>query len=237
MKTNQRKADEYAEFRQYYNSDLFFKNLLLPSKSSMHHFRMQSFANNRFYRVRQTIKFKKELQDIILKKRAKNVYFTPVKWLDPLDIKTKSTDYMLSSPLYFDIDSNILPTSEFGEAKKTTGLLTEYIKSEYGRAPSWVVFSGKRGFHVYYWNWDEIPKKYPKPQERIKVFKQERSKILKELLEEKILVDRSVTADPWRILRVPGTLHGETHMIALKVDNLESFSLEKAQVKSKLHRL
>ena len=237
MKTKQRNEDEYEKFREYYSSKLFLTNLFLPEKTSMHHFRFQLFSNNRFYRVRQTIKFKRELQDLVLKKRPKNIYFTPVKWLDSLNIKRKPTDCMLSSPLYFDIDSNILPTPEFHEAKKITCTLIDYIKSKYEREPSWVVFSGKRGFHVYYWDWDKIPKKFPKPEERIRVFKEERNKILKELSKEGILVDDSVTADPWRILRVPGTLHGETHLIALKVDNPKLFSLEKAQMKSKVPNL
>ena len=131
MKTKQKDKDEYENFREYYSSILFLKNLLLPKKPSMHHFRIQLFSSNRFFRVRQTIKFKRELQDVVLKKRPRNIYFTPVKWLDPLNIQRKSTDYMLSSPLFFDIDSNILPTPDFREARKMTCRLIGHIKNNY----------------------------------------------------------------------------------------------------------
>jgi DNA primase catalytic subunit len=43
-----------------------------------------------------------------------------------------------------------------------------------------------------------------------------------------IKIDYSVTTDPWRVLRVPGTLHGETGYIALKIDNLGKFDAKMA---------
>ena len=228
----QRETDSYESFRKYYSSDLFFRYLFLPEKSSMHHFRLRLFSNNRFYRVEQTIKYKRELQDLIFREQPRDIYFTPVKWLDPLNIRRKPTDYMLSSPLYFDIDSEKFSTISFSRTKKMTHMLIDYIKGEFGRKPSWVVFSGKRGFHVYYWDWDSIPREYPRPEQRIRAFKEERRKILDELSKKGIIVDESVTIDPWRILRVPGTLHGETLQIALKMDDLESFSQEQSRIKN-----
>jgi len=230
MNTKQKDENEYETFRIYYSSSFFLRNLVLPMKPSMHHFRFQLLPDGKFYRVRQTIKFKRELQDLILRKRPKNVYFTPVKWLDPINISKLHTEYMLSSPLFFDIDSAIIPTQSFHKATEMTIMLADYIEGKYGKKPSWIVFSGKRGFHIYYWDWDDIPQKYPKSKDRITKFKEERSRILSELSKEGIIVDISVTTDPWRILRVPGTIHGETHLIALRIDNIDSFSLEKARL-------
>jgi len=224
--------NDYEPFSRYYSSNLFLKNLVLPERPSMHHFRFRLFSNNRFYRVEQTIKYKRELQDLIFKKKPRDIFFTPVKWLDPLNIKRSSTDYMLSSPLYFDIDSDRLSAPGFCDTEKMTRMLIDYIKCKYGKEPSWIVFSGKRGFHVYYWDWDSIPSECPKPEQRIKVFKQKRTKISDELSRKGIIVDKSVTVDPWRVLRVPGTLHGETLLIALKMDDLESFSQEQSRIES-----
>lgn len=222
-----RSIKSFNAFREYYSSKLFLKNLALPEKSSHHHFRFQSFSSNRFYRIRQTIKYKRELQKLILKREPRNVYFTPIEWLDPLNIR-KTTDYMLSSPLFFDVDSKLPCISGINRSIQTSLKLISYIKSKYGRNPSWIVFSGRRGFHIYYWNWDNIPRRYQKATERIKYFKTTRQKIVKELLNAHIKIDYSVTTDPWRVLRVPGTLHGETGYIALKIDNLGKFDAKMA---------
>jgi len=225
---NSRKhVERFEVFRQYYASESFLKNLVLPSKPSLHHFRFQSFSSNRFYRIARTIKYKREMQILILKKEPKNVYFTPVKWLMPSNMR-KVTDYMLSSPLFFDVDSKLSPIEGLNKAAQTATRVIEFIEIEYGRHPSWIVFSGRRGFHIYYWEWDDIPRRYPRASDRVSKFKETRRKIVKELLKAKIVVDYSVTTDPWRLLRVPGTLHGETGYIALKIDDIAQFRVEMA---------
>jgi len=216
--------DSFEAFQKYYSSKFFLKNLMLPSKSSFHHFRFQLFSGERFYRVRQTIKYKRELQALILDKKPKNVYFTPVKWLAPLDVR-KTTDYMLSSPLFFDVDSKLSSLDGVKKSVQTAIELIEYIRRKYDRHPSWTVFSGRRGFHIYYWDWDDIPKRYQKASERIKHFRKTRQRIAKDLLNSRIMIDYSVTTDPWRVLRVPGTLHGETGLIAIRIDDLRLFNV------------
>jgi DNA primase catalytic subunit len=54
--------------------------------------------------------------------------------------------------------------------------------------------------------------------------------MLEELQQKAIQVDKSVTSDPWRLLRVPGTLHGKTGMIAKLFRDLKDFSFEKVRV-------
>lgn len=217
--------DAFKVFRQYYSSEQFLENLVLPKKSSQHHFRFQLFSGDRFCRIAQTIKFKRELQELIQKKEPKNVYFTPVKWLAPIDLK-KGTDYMLSSPLFFDVDSKLPYPDGIEESVQNSTRLIKYIKLKYRRHPSWIIFSGRRGFHIYYWNWDYIPRRYPRAADRIKYFKITRQRICNELLKAHIKIDYSVTTDPWRVLRVPGTLHGETGLIVLKIDTISRFHIE-----------
>ncbi len=221
-------------FLSYYNSDRFLTELRLPDKPGLHHFRFQYFAKGRlFRRVYDIVDSKSKLRTIIQKRCPKNVYFTPVKWLDPINVnrhKDKEiNDYMLSSPLFFDIDRQLLNSPTIDSALEMTEILIGYIKKEYSRVPDWIVFSGKNGFHVYYWNWDNIVRDYCSPEDRILAFKKARFKILSELKNLSIRVDASVTMDPWRVLRVPGTLHGDSGLIAKALTSLTDFSFERTQ--------
>lgn len=137
---------------------------------------------------------------------------------------------MLSSPLYFDVDKKLIPKQTLAATIENTQRLINYIEGKSGQKPSWIVFSGNEGFHVYYWKWDNIPKQYSSPDKRIKEFIKSRRQILTQLRKKEIAVDWSVTADPWRILRVPGTLHGDTCLIAKLFDKLSDFSIQKTML-------
>jgi DNA primase small subunit len=158
-----------------------------------------------------------------------NAYFTPVKWLNPIYVgHTKNElDVMLSAPLYFDIDMQDLTPSTFSEAKRHTIRLIEFLEKENGRCPDLVVFSGRQGFHVYFWEWDMQEIQRLSPIKRLVEFRKRRTAILKTLKRKKIVVDERITADPFRILRIPNTLHGKTGLIAKPVLEIEKFNPEK----------
>lgn len=222
-------------FLNYYQSERFESELELPEKPNFHHFRFECFSKRRrFRRLRDVVRDKGTLRIAIIKECPKNVFFSPVKWLDPINVRRKKDkgikDYMLSSPLYFDVDKKLVSKQTLVATIENTQRLINYIEDRSGRKPSWVVFSGSEGFHVYYWKWDNIPKQYSSPEKRIKTFIKSREQILTELLKKEIAVDRSVTADPWRILRVPGTLHGDTCLIAKLFDRLSKFSIKKTML-------
>jgi DNA primase catalytic subunit len=226
--------EKKAEFLKYYESERFEIELRLPHKPSFHHFRFDCFSDRHlFKRLRKVVKNKETLRTEIIKDCPKNIFFTPVKWLDPINVRRKKDkeiqDYMLSSPLYFDVDAEQFSERTIGSAIKTAQELIQYLEDKEGLKPDWIIFSGKRGFHIYYWNWDDIPKRYGLANERIEVFTVNREKILNDLARKKIFVDNSVTPDPWRVLRVPGTLHGDTGLIAKAFKSLEEFSIEKTK--------
>jgi len=110
--------------------------------------------------------------------------------------------------------------------------LIDYMERNYGRTPSWLVFSGRRGFHVYYWDWDDIVKEYGSPVDRLRQFIKSRKAIMKELERASIKVDTTVTADPWRVMRIPGTLHGKTGFVAVPVSDLSKFTIDCAKITS-----
>lgn len=171
-----------------------------------------------------------QLIDTVRRHVPMNAYFTPVKWLSPIYVAhTKGEiDVMLSSPLYFDVDFKDAVPPTFHGAKMETMRLMDFIDDQHGRHPDLVVFSGRQGFHVYFWNWDFNEIEELAPDDRISEFKRKRSQILAELKQRNICVDPRVTADPYRIMRIPYTLHGTTGLIAKSVNNVEAFDAKES---------
>ena len=130
---------------------------------------------------------------------------------------------VLSSVLYFDIDLSLLQPPTFLQAKRNTQELIETINAKYGKNSDLVIFSGRQGFHVYYWDWNTHKIIDLHPLDRVKEFVVERKRRLKELSERGVIVDSQITLDPYRIMKIPGTLHGETGLVAKPVSNVMSF--------------
>lgn len=225
-------SDLKKRFLKYYQSDRFNSDLVLPETPNFHHFRFELFSEKKvFKRLRDVVRNKQILRAAITKEIPKGVFFSPVKWLDPINIRRRIdkniSDYMLSSPLYFDVDKKLIPGRTLSSAIIVTKRLIDYLEKTFGRKPDWTVFSGAEGFHVYYWEWDNIPKQHDSSNKRIEEFIKSRKRILAQLYKEKIVVDHSVTADPWRMLRVPGTINAGSCLIAKLFGQIEDFSLEK----------
>jgi DNA primase catalytic subunit len=217
-------------FLKYYRSKRFDLELALPESPNFHHFRFELFSQERtFKRLRDVVRNKEILKTAIVKEVPKGVFFSPVKWLDPTNVRRRIDrnvgDYMLSSPLYFDIDKKLVPGQTLSSAITVTKKLIEYFEETCERKPDWTVFSGAEGFHVYYWEWDNIIEQYGLANKRIWEFIKSRKRILSNLYEKKIHVDPSVTTDPWRLLRVPGTIHADTCLVARLLEGINDFSL------------
>jgi len=212
-------------FRSYYDSEFREAELHLDDVK-FRHFRFDLFSRRvRFERIRDIFRSESELREKICQVVPRNAYHTPVKWLNPIYVaKTKTEiDVMLSSPLFFDIDLDLTVAKSFGVARDTTVDLIGFIEDRFDRIPDLIVFSGRQGFHVYYWDWDFDKLVQLAPNERIECFIKERMKILKELERAGITVDPTVTADPFRLMKIPNTLHGKTGLIARPVENISAF--------------
>jgi len=222
----EKQKDIYHLFRTYYTSE-FVKTKLFLEAVKFRHFRFELFSQHvRFERIKDIFRKEEEVKAAISRIVPRNAYHTPVKWLNPIYVaKTKSEiDIMLSSPLYFDIDLDMKTVDNFGEAKDTLKELLAFIETRFERKPDLVVFSGRKGFHVYYWKWDFDKMENLSPKERVASFIRERKKILFELEQSEIRVDPTVTADPYRLMKIPNTLHGKTGLIARPIFNLASFN-------------
>ncbi len=167
-------------FSQYYKTS-FKPDLIKIPDLKFRHFRFQLFSEtNRFLRLRHIIQTKEQLYEKIVDIIPLNAYFTPVRWLSPIFVKKTKTeiDVMLFSALYFDIDLEKKRQFSFDQTKETTRRLIDYIFDEYQKFPDLVVFSGRRGFHIYYWDWDTFNLRNMLPQKRIENFIARRKEIL-----------------------------------------------------------
>jgi DNA primase catalytic subunit len=212
-------------FDSYYKG--FFTNdkIILPDLK-FRHFRFQLFSKKTtFRRIMDVIQSPDQLREKLAKYVPLNAYFTPVKWLNPVYVgHTKNTlDVMLSAPLFFDIDMQDLDPPVFSEVKRNTMVLIEIMKEEYCRTPDLIIFSGRQGFHVYFWDWNSSKIMKLSPLERISEFKRQRIMVLEFLRRKKAVVDERITADPFRIMKIPNTLHGKTGLIAKAVKCVEDF--------------
>lgn len=213
-------------FKSYYVSE-FRKAELHLNETKFRHFRFELFSRKvRFERIRDIFRNEGEVKERISQMVPRNAYHTPVRWLSPIYVsKTKTEiDVMLSSPLFFDIDLDLTKAKRFGEAKETLVDLIDFIKERFSRLPDLIVFSGRKGFHVYYWEWDFDKMINLSPAKRIDWFVRERTKMLKELETSGISLDPTVTADPFRLMKIPNTLHGNTGLIAKPVKDIPSFN-------------
>jgi len=213
-------------FREYYLNRYTPENVVLPDLK-FRHFRFQLFSEKtRFLRLLDVVNSPAKLCHILTRYVPMNAYFTPVKWLNPVYVAhtKEELDVMLSSPLYFDIDMQDLIPPIFSEAKRNTIRLIQFLEDEYARQPDLLVFSGRQGFHIYFWKWDSYEIFSLNPQDRLIRFKRKREEILATLRKRKIIVDERITPDPFRIMKIPNSLHGKTGFIAKPVMEVQSFN-------------
>lgn len=200
---------------------------------------------NGFIKIKDRItslnKLKKKI--LSLKQAPIRVFYSQLRWLEPEKIGEKNfKDITLGSEfLVFDVDGDKLhhehhmfknglcPTC-IELAKKETIKLAESLK-DVGFKRFFVVFSGRRGFHLYVLD----VKKYFKeiiPQETLhrEYWEQIARKRIADLLKEKgIKFDYQITVDTRRIIGLPSSLHGYTGLplyLVGSIKKLEKFELQ-----------
>lgn len=214
------------DYKQYYESDLFKQLLFLPKELKNHHFRFNVRSDNSSYflRIRDRLYTKEDLLKWVKKVDTLEIFKTPTKWLNPVYVgkDKRELDVILSSPLYIDID--IKEVSTLKKLKKGLDILhktVKYLLSEYSRRPDEVIFSGNRGFHIIIQNWDWETIRMEPPKKRLVIFKKNRKLMLVDLDAKNIILDKQTSIDPYRILRIPGSLNIKSNYPAFKLSNSE----------------
>lgn len=199
------------EFYATFNPSLperFVQNL------GWHHFRFQSPFRAHSFRnqVDKRIKSIKDLQKEITTRLSwppLRVFWTPWSLLNPKELYYKNAKpYFLYGPLFFDIDCTMLhyPCKLEGGlcleglrlARKAAKQLISLLREE-GYSEIHVLFSGRRGYHVYVFD--------AKPQSG-SGWLAERQQLAKKILRERIAVDTPTFLDRKSCATFPCSLHG-----------------------------
>ena len=214
-----------GKLERYYLSNRFLQNLRLPPRPQRHHYRLQCVpkqGKRYFLRLRHNVRSLEVMRNSILRKKPVGIFFTPTEWLDPIYLrktrKAQNLDVLLSSPLYFDIDYTSLNPPTIRNAATQTRKIAIAINSLFGRQPDWICFTGRKDFHLYYWDWDNIPSMFPRPSDRMRESIRRRQVLSEDLRKREAKFDVQVTSDPFRIMRLPGSLHSETMQPVMILD-------------------
>ena len=175
------------------------------------HFRL-FLPNGRFLKVDQRIRDAARLQSWLVRFAPRDVYYSVSCWLNPELLGSRygtplTNNIFLSSDLVFDIDRSPFTLHNLEDAKNDTLRLLEFLR-ENNYAVRYCAFSGSKGFHVVAHDPERYP--CPRPFDREDLATKTRSRLLERVAAEGIEVDRKVTLDTRRILRLPGTINSKT---------------------------
>ncbi len=184
------------------------------------HFRL-FLQNGHFLKIDDRIREEMRLRSWLVRFAPRDVYYSVSCWLNPEVLGSRygtplTNNIFLSSDLVFDIDRSPFTIQNLEDAKSDTLRLLEFLRANNYKI-RYCAFSGSKGFHVV----AHDPKRYPcpSPYDREKLAIQARLQLLERITAEGIVVDRKVTSDTRRILRLPGTINSKTGYICTILDD------------------
>lgn len=164
-------------------------------------------SNGRFIQLNK-IRCIRELREYLIKYQPIDVYYSASCFRNPINVTTKQKlkKYdMLSWDLVFDIDENPVI-----EAKK----LIDYMKQNYKLNPDYILVTN-RGFQIVYYKNDLL-----------------RDELLEQLDKAGIKIDKDITTDFMRVIRLPLTYMSKSKRIAkfISKDYLYSLLVESQSI-------
>ena len=222
---------EDFDFNQYYqNHEVDISWLTKPSQ---HEFRWRC-SDGRWRKSNRRVSSIETFRKAIFQDNPADIYFSTSSWLNPIDLprlsdETRPHPILLNHLIVFDIDFSPLSFENLEKARETTLNLHNWIKENYDYELLSISFSGSKGFHLFYNDLDRTLFSIEDAKKRENAVKEERNKLLQEVLLAGFKVDPRITADTRRIIRLPGSIHGKTgllcHRIGLEMleTNVESW--------------
>jgi len=222
---------EDFDFHQYYqNHEVDISWLTKPSQ---HEFRWRC-SDGRWRKSNRRVSSIETFRKAIFQDNPADIYFSTSSWLNPIDLprlsdETRPHPILLNHLIVFDIDFSPLSFENLEKARETTLNLHNWIKENYDYELLSISFSGSKGFHLFYNDLDRTLFSIEDAKKRENAVKEERNKLLQEVLLAGFKVDPRITADTRRIIRLPGSIHGKTgllcHRIGLEIleTNVESW--------------
>ena len=222
---------EDFDFNQYYQNHEV--DLSWLTKPSQHGFRWRC-SNGSWRKSKRRVSSVDSFRKAIAKDNPSDIYFSTSSWLEPIDLpnlndETKPHPILLNHLIVFDIDFAPLSLDNLEQARLTTLNLHKWIQKNYDYELMSISFSGSKGFHLFYNDPDRSLFSLENAKEREFAVKQERMKLLEQVLLAGFKVDPRITADTRRIIRLPGSIHGKTGLLCHRINaekletNIESW--------------
>lgn len=192
----------------------FYKNQVIePGIWDMGHRQFRLNLGNRFRVVPRRIATGQVLSRIVASYRPRDVYYSVGRWIEPHRVPPRyrarkiQDNLFLGCDLAFDIDVRPFSVASIEKARRICCTLLEYAESR-GWQQHYIAFSGGKGFHVLCH--DPTSYSAENPYEREKEAKRYRKGVARNMENEGIEIDSTVTVDTRRIIRVPGTINFST---------------------------
>ena len=184
------------------------------NSSSRHQFRWRQI-NGRWTSNDRRISKPEQLIKSFRGKAPTDLYFGTAEWLEPIGLprireKHKPAPILLDHLVVFDIDQTPFCHRRLDKARAITARLVDYLDANEGLELLYISYSGGKGFHVVLKDLEREKFAVEDPRLREEEIKATRKELLNEVLAAGFPVDKTVTADTRRIIRLPGSLHGTT---------------------------
>ena len=222
---------EDFDFHQHYQNHEVDISWL--SKPSQHEFRWRN-SDGRWRKSKRRVSSIATFRKALFQDNPADIYFSTSSWLNPIDLprlsdENKPHPILLNHMIVFDIDFSPLSLENLELARITTVELHKWIEENYDYELISISFSGSKGFHLFYNDLDRSLFSIENAKEREVAIKDERKKLLQEVLLAGFKVDPRITADTRRIIRLPGSIHGKTGLLCHRINieklekNIESW--------------
>lgn len=189
-------------------------NLTWLSKPSRHQFRWRC-TENRWHTSKRQIRSGDVLTKTTQRNTPRDMYVSTSAWLNPVDLpKIKDTKsphpILLDHLIVFDIDIPPFSRANMEKARKAAVELLDWVEKMHEFERVHLVFSGSKGFHLIFREKDRSLFGIEDPRKREQAVRNARKSLLEEVIAAGHPVDKGITADTRRIIRLPGSIHGST---------------------------
>ena len=203
----------------YENNPIDLSWLIVPSR---HQFRWRQL-NGRWVSNSRKISNFKQLIKSFQNQSPTDLYYGTAEWLEPVGLpRIRETDkpapILLDHLVVFDIDQTPFCRRSIEKARKIAVKLVEWLEQEEDLQLFYVCYSGSKGFHVVLKDCNRKKFAIIDHREREEVVRNSRKQLLQRVLSAGFLVDKTVTGDTRRIIRLPGSLHGKTGWVCTIID-------------------
>ena len=183
-------------------------------KPSRHQFRWR-LLNGRWTTSGRQISNEASLRKLFKHNAPRDLYIGTSAWLNPVGLpRLKDTDVpspiLIDHLVVFDIDFRPFCYRRLERARQGTHNLLNWLDNNENLDLQYISYSGGKGFHLVLRDKDRLLFGIPDPREREQKVRESRQSLLNRVLEAGFSVDKTVTADTRRIIRLPSSLHGTT---------------------------